>query len=187
MAKCQALAATYYPDNVLNMDEIGLYWKMSPNRTLATEAASGGKKNKDRVTLALTINVIGTDKWAPWLIGKSKDPRCFKNINRRLLGVEYRYNNLKWMTGVIMVDYLNWLNKKCATQGRHVLLFMDNFSGHELGVDLVGGKTALSNVQVEYLPPNTTSHWQPLDQGIIATFKLHYCKQWVGYMIKQFN
>jgi hypothetical protein len=63
--ECRALAATYPPENVLNMDETGLYWKMSPSRTLATEAGSGGKKSKDRITLALTVNATGTDKWEP--------------------------------------------------------------------------------------------------------------------------
>jgi hypothetical protein len=169
------------------MDETGLYWKMSPNWTLATEAGNGGKKSKDRVTLALTVNSTGTNKWEAWLIGKSKDPRCFKNVNRRLLGVQYRYNNSKWMTGVICAEYLIWLNGKCAAQRRHVLLFIDNFSRHELGIEMVRGKTALSHVWVEWLPPNTTSHWQPANQGIINTFKLHYRRQWVGYMIKQFN
>ena len=187
MQENRDLAATYPPENVLNMDKTGLYWKMSPNRTLATEASNGGKRSKERITLALTVNATGTDKWEPWLIGKSENPRCFKHVNRRLLGVQYRYNNSKWMTGVICAEYLHWLNRKCSAQGRHVLLFMDNFSGHEYGVDLVGGKQALSHVRVEWLPPNTTSHWQPADQGIINTFKLHYRKQWVGYMIKQFE
>ena len=36
------------------MDETGLFWKLTPERTLATEAGSGGKKSKDRVTLAFT-------------------------------------------------------------------------------------------------------------------------------------
>ena len=88
------------------------------------------------------------------------------------------------MTGLICQEYLLWLNNKMKAQGRYVLLFMDNFSGHELGVQLVGGKDALSNVKVRWLPPNTTSHWQPLDQGIISSFKLHYRHQWVRYMIK---
>jgi hypothetical protein len=150
---------------------------MSPNYTLATEASNRGKRSKERITLALTVNTIGTNKWEPWLIRKSKNPRCFKHVNRRLLGVQYRYNNSKWITGVICAEYLHWLNRKCSAQGRHVLLFMDNFSGHEYGVDLIGGKRALSHVRVEWLPPNTTSHWQPADQGIINTFKLHYRKQ----------
>jgi hypothetical protein len=41
------------------MDETGLFWKLVPDRTLATEARSGGKKSKDRVTLVFTCNGVG--------------------------------------------------------------------------------------------------------------------------------
>ena len=78
------------------------------------------------------------------------------------------------MTGIIMEDYLRWLNNKIRGQGRKILLLLDNFSGHDLRVNLVRGKQGLSNVRVEWLPLNTTSHWQPLDQGIITSFKLQY-------------
>ena len=44
------------------MDETGLFWKMAPTRTLATEALSGGKKSKDRITLAFTTNATGSEK-----------------------------------------------------------------------------------------------------------------------------
>jgi len=72
-------------------------------------------------------------------------------------------------------------------QGRKVLLLMDNFSGHELGVELVGGKTGLSNVEIEFLLKNTTSHWQPLDQGIISHYKLVYRKLLVSFMLREFE
>ena len=62
---------------------------------------------------------------------------------------------------------------------------MDNFSGHELAVQLVGGLRGLSNVRIAWLPANTTSHWQPMDQGIIASFKLQYRRNWVAYMLRQ--
>jgi hypothetical protein len=42
-------------------------------------------------------------------------------------------------------------------EGRKVLLLIDNFSGHELAVQLVGGLQGLSNVQIVWLPLNTTS------------------------------
>jgi hypothetical protein len=89
------------------------------------------------------------------------------------------------MTGMIMEEYLTWFDTKM--RGRKVLLLLDNFSGHELGVELVGGLEGLDNTRIAWLPPNTTSHWQPLDQGIIATFKLYYGKQWIAYMLRQYE
>ena len=101
------LACTEYePYNILNMDETGLNWKMSPNRTLATQASAGGKKSKDRITLALTSNADGSETFKPWVIGRSKKPRSFKNINQTALRVVYRYNKSKWMTGKICEEYL---------------------------------------------------------------------------------
>jgi len=107
--------------------------------------------------VALTCSASGV-KEEPWIIGKSKNPRCFKGINRKLLRVHYRHNKSKWMTGIIMQEYLIWLDNKMRAQQRKVLLLLDNFSGHELGVELVGGKEGLDNVRIEWLPPNTTSH-----------------------------
>ena len=179
------LCLEYDPNDILNMDETGLFWKMSPDRTLATKAASGGKKSKDRITAALTSNATGTDDIPVWIIGKSKNPRCLKNINRKLLGIEYRYNKSKWMTGLICEEYLRWLNKRMRLARRKVLLLMDNFSGHELAVRLVGGEEGLSNVRCAWLPKNTTSKQQPMDQGIIASFKCKYRRFWVDYMLYQ--
>jgi hypothetical protein len=87
MQENRDLAAIYPSENVLNIDKTGLYWKMLPNYTLATEASNGGKRSKERITLALTVNATGTNKWEPWLIGKSENPRYFKHINYRLLGI----------------------------------------------------------------------------------------------------
>jgi len=72
-------------------------------------------------------------------------------------------------------------------EGRKVLLLMDNFSGHELAVHLVGGLQGLSHVRIAWLPPNTTSVWQPMDQGIIASFKLQYRKLWIAFMLREYE
>jgi hypothetical protein len=81
------------------------------------------------------------------------------------------------MTGLIIEEYLRWLDNKMRGEGRKVLLLSDNFSGYELGVQLVGRKKGLANIRIEWLLLNITSHWQPLDQCIIASFKLQYCRQ----------
>jgi DDE superfamily endonuclease/Tc5 transposase DNA-binding domain len=185
MENIRNICAQYHPRDIFNMDETGLYWKRIPDRSLATESQSGIKKSKDRITLALTANGDGTEKLLPWVIARSKNPRCFKNINRRLLGVKYRYNKTKWMTGLICEEFLRWFDNQM--RGRKVLLLMDNFSAHGLATDLVGGLEGLENTRILWLPENTTSHWQPMDQGIIAQFKLHYRQQWISYMLRQFE
>ena len=73
------------------------------------------------------------------------------------------------MTKVIFTSWLDEFNAMMKDQDRHVLLLLDNFSGH--GVD------SLSNVKIKFFPPNMTSHVQPCDAGIIKTFKDHFRTQ----------
>ncbi len=77
------------------MDETGLFWKLAPTSTLATESTSGGKKLKDRVTVAFTVNADGSEEFDPWIVAKSENPRCFKNIDRQKLRIMYRFNKTK--------------------------------------------------------------------------------------------
>jgi Fission yeast centromere protein N-terminal domain/Tc5 transposase DNA-binding domain len=53
------LCSEYHKDDILNMDETGLFWKLTPDRTLATQAGSGGKKSKDQITLVFTVSASG--------------------------------------------------------------------------------------------------------------------------------
>jgi hypothetical protein len=52
-------------------------------------------------------------------------------------------------------------------QGKQALLLMDNFSAHELAVEQLKESMLLTNTRVMFYPPNATSIYQPLDQGII--------------------
>ncbi|XP_027850981.1 tigger transposable element-derived protein 1-like [Aphis gossypii] len=54
------------------------------------------------------------------------------------------------------------------SQNRNVLIFLDNAACHP--------KIELSNKKILMLPPNTTSITQPMDQGVIYTFKSYYRK-----------
>ena len=42
-------------------------------------------------------------------------------------------------------------------------------------------------LRVEFLPANTTSICQPLDQGIIRTFKAHYKRRWLQYQLDNYE
>jgi hypothetical protein len=52
-------------------------------------------------------------------------------------------------------------------QNRKILLLVDNAPTHALYET-----TQLTNITIKHLPPNTTAHLQPCDQGIINSFKV---------------
>ena len=62
-------------------------------------------------------------------------------------------------------------------ENRKVLLLLDNAASHTQG-DL-----ELTNVTLEFLTPNTTSHLQPMDAGKIQNFKVHYKKMLTRHYI----
>ena len=72
------------------------------------------------------------------------------------------------MTMCIFQDWLTKLNSHFSLLHPKMLLLMDNFSGHNLSIEFLPG---LSNVKIEYFAHNMTSHIQPLDAGIIHSFK----------------
>ncbi|GBC13632.2 tigger transposable element-derived protein 4-like [Rhizophagus irregularis DAOM 181602=DAOM 197198] len=67
-------------------------------------------------------------------------------------------------------------------QNRHILLLVDNAPIHTLFEN-----TTLTNIVIEYLSPNTTSHLQPCDQGIINSFKVQYRKLYLCNRVKAFD
>jgi hypothetical protein len=90
-----------------------------------------------------------------------------KNINKNSLPVNYYWNKKSWMQVSIWNDYLKKLDSHMRVQNRNILLLVDNAPTHALYET-----TTLTNIVIEYLPPNTTSHLQPYDQGIINSFKV---------------
>ena len=54
-------------------------------------------------------------------------------------------------------------------ENRHICLVIDNAASHR--------KIPLNNIQLHFLPPNTTSLVQAMDQGIICNFKHFYREQ----------
>ncbi len=68
----------YTLNQIFNCDETGLYYKLLPQKTLAShfeKSADGRKRQKERVTINACSNASGTIKLLLLLIGKSKKPR----------------------------------------------------------------------------------------------------------------
>src|SRR5271154_790986 len=45
----------------------------------------------------------------------------------------------------------------------------------------------LTNIELVYLPLNITSHLQPMDAGIIHSFKAKYKREFCNHLIRQFD
>src|SRR6202042_3402092 len=107
--------------------------------------------DKARITTCLTCNATGTDRLPIWFIGKANRPNCFKNEyldGLQSIGAVWRHNDTAWMNHKIIEEYLYWFNQEMKKQGKHALLLMDNFSAHEVAVELLGGSDSLTNTKV---------------------------------------
>ncbi|GFW44833.1 tigger transposable element-derived protein 6 [Trichonephila clavipes] len=109
----------------------------------------------------------GSEKIIHLVIGKSAKPRCFKGINS--FPTKYCSNKKAWMTTELYNEWLVSLNLDMKREKRYILLFLDNCTVHNNALPL-------SNVKLQFFPPNSTAKLQPLEQGIIHTFKT-FCRR----------
>ena len=100
----------YTLNQIFNCDETGLSYKLLPEKTFASSfenSAPGRKKQKERVTINACSNVLGTIKLPLLLVGKYKNPRGFKSINRDTLHVHYANQSNAWMNSTIFTEWFH--------------------------------------------------------------------------------
>lgn len=129
------------------------------------------KRPKEQVSILAACNASGDEKLLLLFIHKYETPRVLKGIEKKSLPVWYYWNSKAWMQRSIFNHFLERLNSKMNRERRHIILLMDNAKCHDC--DNISN---LSNIKIHFLPPNTTSHLQPLDQGIIYSLKAQYRK-----------
>jgi len=105
-AKLHQLLGRFTLDRIYNIDETGLYYRMSSNQTLSSKKVLGQKKDKTRITVLLGANALGTDKLKPWVIEKAKRPRPLSRVNLDRLPVHYRASPKAWMNSAIFEEVI---------------------------------------------------------------------------------
>ena len=103
-----ALVRGYKLENMWNMDELGVFLKIFPDKGLMEKAKSknGRIKNKVRLTAAFFVNADRQKVDEAVMIQKSKKPCSFRNMKdrdlSRPLGVHCLSNKKAWMNSEIM-------------------------------------------------------------------------------------
>ncbi|KAM4694159.1 tigger transposable element-derived protein 1-like isoform 1-T2 [Discoglossus pictus] len=172
----------YLPEQIFNVDESGLFWKKMPERTYISKeekSVLGHKAAKDRLTLLLGGNASGDFKLKPLLVNRCENPRALRRKIKAALPVIWKSNLRAWVTLAVFADwFLNYfipavecycLEKKIPFK---ILLLLDNAPGHPTSLDDLH-----PNVKVVFLPPSTLSLLQPMNQGVISTFKAYYLRR----------
>ncbi|XP_017791563.1 PREDICTED: tigger transposable element-derived protein 2-like [Habropoda laboriosa] len=161
-------------ENIYNMDESGLLWKALPTKTLAEDEArniSGYKLRKDRITIGLCTNALGTHKIMPLVIYKYKSPRALKH--EVSLPVIFKSQMNAWMDRTLFLDWFENHFKPSVQEYQDqkqtfgkVFLLLDNCESHKVSSAVQEDE----HFKIIYLPPNAT-FIQPMDQGIIEETK----------------
>ena len=110
----------------------------------------------------LCCNMTGSRKLDPIIIGKSRNPKCFRKNDSP---IEYKFSKKAWINQELFTTWFKgtFLNYIKTFTNEPVLLIVDNCSSHL--------KLSYENITVHFLPPNVTSTSQPLDQGIVSIVK----------------
>jgi hypothetical protein len=105
-------------NDIFNADETGIFFRLTPDRTLKFKGGKcvGGKLSKDRITVLVCANSDGTEKMKLLVIGKSKNPRCFKNV--KSLPVRYTANKKARMTSDLFEAELRHWDRELRLQKR---------------------------------------------------------------------
>ncbi len=105
-------------------------------------------------------------KEKPIVIWRSTTPRYLQRFDKSLLPVTTYFNQKNaWMTGDILEEILSKLNCRLSVANRSILLLMDNAGCHPL--ELV---SKYSQINICFLPANTTAKLQPLELFKILKF-----------------
>ncbi|KAL7310956.1 hypothetical protein PS15m_012382 [Mucor circinelloides] len=167
LKKIEKLLEPYDPRDILNFDEIRIYYEQQPTRTICEKPMGGSKKSKNRFTTGLLTNYDGSYKGHPIVIGRKKTPKAATKklaLYRRItcIGqshyVEYHSSPSAWMTTEVFRKYIKRLNSSSIYAKRKVAILVDKASVHKLTEEF-------SNIKLIFLPANTTSKLQPLDAG----------------------
>ena len=152
------------------------------------------KIDKAHIKTFPVMNADGREKRKLLVIGRAQKLQVFRKnkINISNLHITYQFNKKARIMSGLWYDFLCTLNEEIRIKRRNITLLSDNCLSYPHPNSLpenYEGSTPpfLTNKTLIYLSLNTTSHLQPLDQGIIVSFMSVYCQQYANFIVRYLN
>ena len=164
-------------DTFINQDETALFWKCLPTKSLSSQSKeTGAKRSKDRITIAIFSSSDGSI-FEPYVIGKARNPHCFRTQEDIPFKDRYMSSKKAWMTIDLCRKMLNHFQDRLALSRptSNYLIFWDNASSHPPELS--------TKPEHLFFSPNLTSMVQPNDQGIILAFKMAYRREFLTRLL----
>jgi len=175
----------YPPDRIYNMDETGLLYKCLPSRSYVPRrdrrSARGTKamRSMDRVTLVLCTNATGSHKLPVAMVGTANKPLCFRGEGNAS-PLPYFAQKKAWMDKYVYAQWWQTVFLPAVREGHggtKCALIMDNSSTHDV-------ELSAEDVEILFLPPNTTAVYQPMDAGVIVSLKRRYKRRLLAILVR---
>ena len=158
-----------------NVDETGIYADMPPSSIWSKKGKgakiSAGEKHSYRMTAVLTIRADGMKLPILFIMRGEKNGSIEKEeFSTFPQGHYYVMQKKAWMNRKVWEEYLEDVLKPCIEEPSVILV--DNFDAHvsDESREVIEEQWGC---RIAQLPPNATSHCQPLDVSIMGPFKQH--------------
>ncbi len=184
----------YIRSNIVNIDETPLRPFEMLNYTWADKTQNNvdmKNRNNDkyRVSCVLAVTASG-DKLPPCLIFHGSNTDRGRVINEIRSHPKFKSgdiylccNETAWLTKEVMLDYTNFLfgdEGFFCDNFDNILLVLDNFGGHNIAEE-----ATKYNIDILWLPENSTHMTQPLDVSINRVFKLHFRNKITNILVER--
>ena len=130
MERIKELCKGYDHKDILNIDESGCFFKAQLSKGFAQKRkkSKGGKKSKQRITVAFFVSADREKVGKPIVIWQNKTPRCFQlaSATDKLSEVMHFADSKSSMQVEIMEKFLETLNRQMVKEERNVILFLEN-------------------------------------------------------------
>ena len=115
MSEISAIAQSYRLENVYNMDESGLFYRLgsrmsylSPTENRQNVLGTDLQRNKNRITIVLRVNGDGSHTMPVSYIGHVAGPSCIQDSRFNYLKSHYNHQSNAWMDSSQFQRWINW-------------------------------------------------------------------------------